>query len=85
MLLKKLSSHDLVEILERLDELDISIEPPSSLDEIGSLATFSYLNKLTAYDGAYLQLALQRRLPLATLDQAMQRAASKLGVAVLPA
>src|SRR5579864_5822590 len=31
---------------------------------------------LTLYDAAYLELALRRRLPLATLDQDLRRAAS---------
>ena len=41
---------------------------------------------LTAYDAAYLELALRRRLPLATLDDALIVAMAKAGVlAALPA
>ena len=41
---------------------------------------------LTAYDAAYLELALRRRLPLATLDDALIAAMAKAGVlAALPA
>ena len=39
---------------------------------------------LTTYDAAYLELALRRRLPLATLDQQLANAARSAGVAVLP-
>lgn len=39
---------------------------------------------LTAYDAAYLELALRRTLPLATLDQPLRRAAAAAGVSVLP-
>lgn len=35
---------------------------------------------LTAYDAAYLELALRRGLPLATLDNALLRAMNKAGV-----
>lgn len=35
---------------------------------------------LTAYDAAYLELALRRRLPLATLDDALVAAMAKVGV-----
>ena len=35
---------------------------------------------LTAYDAAYLSLALREALPLATLDQALQAAARRAGV-----
>lgn len=36
---------------------------------------------LSAYDAAYLELALRRRLPLATLDEALLAAMAKAGVA----
>ena len=39
---------------------------------------------LTVYDAAYLELALRLKLPLATLDQELVRAARAAGVAVLP-
>jgi len=34
-------------------------------------------NRLTVYDAAYLELALRRQLPLATLDEDLRRAANK--------
>jgi predicted nucleic acid-binding protein len=42
---------------------------------------------LSAYDACYLELALRRGLPLATLDEALQAAMQRCGVpaAVLPA
>ena len=42
------------------------------------------LHRLTAYDASYLELALRRRLPLATLDAALARAATAEGLATLP-
>jgi predicted nucleic acid-binding protein len=38
---------------------------------------------LTVYDAAYLELALRRRIPLATLDDALRRTATSAGVEVL--
>jgi predicted nucleic acid-binding protein len=40
---------------------------------------------LSAYDAAYLALALAARLPLATFDRRLRDAAKAEGVAVLPA
>jgi predicted nucleic acid-binding protein len=40
---------------------------------------------LTSYDACYLELAERRGLPLATLDRELQRAATNIGVAHLPA
>ena len=57
---------------------------PVSLLTLDALATD---HALTAYDACYLELALRRRLPLATLDQALLKAMQHCGVpaAVLPA
>lgn len=49
-----------------------------SWDEILSLAR-AY--QLSAYDAAYLELALRRNLPLATLDDRLKDAAAAVGVA----
>ncbi|MEK7753053.1 MAG: type II toxin-antitoxin system VapC family toxin, partial [Acidobacteriota bacterium] len=38
---------------------------------------------LSAYDAAYLELALREGLPLATLDSALRKAARKTGVPLL--
>lgn len=38
---------------------------------------------LTAYDAAYLELAVRRRLPLATRDEALIRAAAAAGVVLV--
>ena len=38
---------------------------------------------LTSYDAIYLDLAIRRSLPLATLDADLRKAARKLGVSVL--
>ena len=39
-------------------------------------------HKLSAYDAAYLELAIRRRLPLATLDGPLKSAAAAVGVAL---
>ena len=41
-------------------------------------------HRLTTYDAAYLELALRLGLPLASRDQALNAAASKEGVSLLP-
>ena len=38
--------------------------------------------KLTAYDASYLELALRLRIPLATLDENLRKAAKKSGVKI---
>ena len=55
--------------------------PQAGFREIQEIAR---RHQLTAYDAAYLFLALQHRLPLATLDGSLKVAAQKSGVSVLP-
>jgi predicted nucleic acid-binding protein len=40
------------------------------------------MQSLTAYDGAYLELALRRGLPIATLDDQLKAAAKNVGVSL---
>jgi predicted nucleic acid-binding protein len=51
---------------------------PVPMVELDALAA---LHDLTSYDAAYLELALRRKLPLATQDQALLRAMGSAGVA----
>ena len=40
-------------------------------------------HNLSAYDAAYLELAIRRGLPLATIDRKLRTAAEAVGVALL--
>jgi predicted nucleic acid-binding protein len=58
-------------------------------DDQGPDRAFTYLlslcrtHHLTSYDAVYLDLAVRRNLPLATLDADLRKAARKLGLALL--
>lgn len=68
----------LVTDLERLAEfLEASPTTPSLL------VTAARQSGLTAYNAGYWELALRRRLPLATLDAHMRTAAQKAGIEIL--
>ena len=56
--------------------LRVDREPVSMVD-LDALAAH---HRLTAYDAAYLELALRRRLPLATLDAALLAALPAAGI-----
>ena len=67
-----------------LARLPIETDPHTeerALRETLDLARREYL---TTYDAAYLELAMRRGLPLATLDRPLARAARRAGVDVLP-
>jgi predicted nucleic acid-binding protein len=68
--------------LARLAELPIAIDPET--DAQAWTATLGLADRfdLTLYDAAYLELALRRAAPLASLDAALRGAAQALGIAL---
>ena len=65
------------------DLLGLPIEWDDDVDA-WALVRLSDLHDLTVCDAAYLDVASRLRLPLATLDQRLARAAVAAGVAVVP-
>jgi predicted nucleic acid-binding protein len=68
--------------LQRLARLPVSLD--RAPDE-GLLLDLARRHRLTAYDAAYLELAIRRGLMLATLDEDLRTAAATDGIAVLAA
>jgi len=69
-----------ITFLKNLTDLPIEVEPPRSKAEVFLvLADVIEQHKLTAYDAAYLELAICRSVPLATLDTALIKACKTLG------
>lgn len=68
------------EALQKLESLDITIDAESDVQLWRATQRLSDRHGLTAYDAAYLELAQRLRLPLATLDRALVRAARADGV-----
>jgi predicted nucleic acid-binding protein len=71
--------------LGNLASLDIQVD--SETDKMAWTATLGLADQfaLTVYDAAYLELSIRRNLPLATLDTALQKAATQIGRQVLGA
>lgn len=68
---------------DELARLPIEAEPGLTAVQAKVVLALSEKHRLTVYDGAYLELAQRRQLPLATLDLELRRAAQAEGVAVL--
>ena len=69
-----------------LDTLADSLEMGISIDEAHEeslLLDLARRFELSVYDAAYLETALRRSLPLATLDRRLRGAAEALGIALL--
>jgi predicted nucleic acid-binding protein len=76
----RISPRDSEQFLLDLSHLSIDIDLPQSSTNVVDL---SRRFKLSVYDSAYLALAMHERLPLATLDKALEAAAMVAGVLLL--
>jgi predicted nucleic acid-binding protein len=77
---KRLSAAARQEALDDLALLDIAVDDETSLHAWRATVQLAELHMLSLYDAAYLELAQRKRLPLATLDKALARAAVSAGV-----
>jgi predicted nucleic acid-binding protein len=69
--------------LNDLSVFDIAADRETHLHAWKSTLRLASVTGLTVYDAAYLELAQRLRLPLATLDHALAKAANEMGVIVL--
>ncbi len=67
--------------LSYLRLLPITIDDETALRAWSDVLTLGRAHDLTAYDAAYLEVALRKALPLATLDNKLKAVATALGVA----
>ena len=66
-----------------LDALDITVDVSTAQRAMHATLDLARQFNLSAYDAAYLELALREGLPLATLDVKLQSAAREAGVRLL--
>jgi predicted nucleic acid-binding protein len=68
-----------------LQSLDIRADEESATRILTDVHGLALTHGLTSYDAAYLEVALRRNLPLATLDADLVQASKDAGVTVLEA
>ena len=76
---RRISKTDAEEFLDSIKSLPIRLTDPLSYNGVFQLAD---RHGLTVYDAAYLDLAVRERLPLASIDAALIRAAEQSGITV---
>ena len=82
---KRLSESDSIRFITLLSQLPIVVEyerPDMMMKELLALAR---ANSLSSYDASYLDLAMRKGFPLATLDNKMIEAARRIDVPILAA
>lgn len=68
-----------------LESLSIEVDDETTSHAWSGTLALARSHNLSAYDAAYLELAMRRGLPLATLDAKLKAAATAVGVALHPA
>jgi predicted nucleic acid-binding protein len=80
---QRIRADDSTAFLELLTELAIEVDGQTTSRAFHDILTLARRHKLTAYDAAYLELAVRHQIPLASLDQELCQVAVSLGVEVL--
>ena len=79
---KRITEDDISDYIQLLGSLPIRVVRREWLSNV-ALESLARKHKLAAYDAAYLDLALREKLPLATSDQGLIKAAAVEGVAII--
>jgi predicted nucleic acid-binding protein len=77
-----LTASKVAEFFEDLAAMTIIVDIESADRVTTDVYRLATLHRLTAYDAAYLELALRRNLPIATLDVELRNACAAAGVAI---
>jgi len=81
---KRLKRPDILRFVTLLEGLSILQESQPMSDSINNVLPLARDCELSAYDAAYLELALRRGAPMATLDLNLRKAAKRVGVPSFP-
>lgn len=80
---KRITHEQAQEFLNDLDSLGVTVEPTDSSLVFNDVYELTRQHTLTAYDAAYLELAIRKGLPLASLDEPLKKAALASGVKLI--
>jgi len=79
---RRCSEAEAVRFIELLESLPIATDDDTARSALHGTYQFAREYALTAYDAAYLELAMRLGAPLATLDRHLAEAAAKAGVTI---
>lgn len=80
---KRIKKATAAAFLDRLSEFPIELANNKAISTISGIFELGDSKKITSYDASYLNLAMSRNLPLATLDKKLAKAAKSVGVKVI--
>jgi predicted nucleic acid-binding protein len=81
---KRCTPADSAHFMGILSSLAIEVDRETGSRAFSEALALSRTHALTQYDAAYLELAMRNKIPLATLDAELRKAAKKVGVECWP-
>ena len=82
---QRITAAEAAQFVALLDELEIDVDEETWARAFTRILDLAREERLTAYDAAYLELAMRLGVPLASRDSDLCDAAERLGVSVLRA
>jgi predicted nucleic acid-binding protein len=79
----RIKAADSAAFVAMIEELPIVADPATGARALHETMSLARAHRLTAYDAAYLELAMRLGRPLATGDRSLRAAAGRVGVALL--
>lgn len=73
-----LARHDVASIFAKVQRLDLAVDRETAAAQ--ELFAIAERHGISAYDAAYLELAVRRGIPVATRDAQLMRAAREAGI-----
>lgn len=70
--------------IRTIEELGVGVDDETGVRATRETLALARTEQLSVYDAAYLELALRRGIPLATIDRELAKAAKRASVTVLP-
>jgi predicted nucleic acid-binding protein len=80
---RRVSAAQIDDFVKVIEGIRIEVDDEASNRAFSHILPLCRTHALASYDAIYLDLAVRRRLPLATLDEPLRKAAKKLGVKLL--
>ncbi len=82
---RRIDAIGITEFLGVLDTLDIRVDESTAARGLKEILALARGQSLSSHDAAYLELAMREGLTLATRDDALAKAARRVGVDVVKA
>lgn len=77
-----LTTEQMHEFLDLVGQLPVIVDNDTAKQAMSATILLASQHNLSAYDAAYLELALRHQVPLATLDADLRKAANKINVPI---